>query len=138
MKIDSQNVTNPDQKGKETWIPLIGLTLKYLEVRYKVAGGDNRANCVGSDSMGLADPPYCCIYVECPPRTNEGDLAGLILSLARFQPSHIPNSLLRAEGRGGLSESTAIFTYTLYLLLHVLLLYIRPYLAQIAIHMLNL
>lgn len=91
--------------------------------------------------MGLVDPPYCCIYVSPelsrPPRTNEGDLAGLILSLARFQPSHVPNSLLRAEGRGGLSESTAIFTYTLYLLLQVLLLYIRPYLAQIAIHMLN-
>lgn len=28
MKIDPQNVTNPDQKGKETWIPLIGFTLK--------------------------------------------------------------------------------------------------------------
>lgn len=137
MKIDSQNVTNPDQKGKETWIPLIGLTLKYLEVRYKVAGGNNRPNCVGSDSMGLVDPPYCCIYVESPAKDERRRSRWSYMSLARFQPSHVPNSLLRAEGRGGLSESTAIFTYTLYLLLQVLLLYIRPYLAQIATHMLN-
>lgn len=112
MKIDSQNVTNPDQKGKETWIPLIGLTLKYLEVRYKVAGGDNRTNCVGSDSMGLADPPYCCIYVESPAKDERRRSRWSYIE-SRALPA-FPYSQLASSGR----RSRGTFRINSHLYIH--------------------